>query len=376
MTIFPAQAVEVYKSDLLNLDIGGNLQLGVINQENNSGENATTVFDNGTRAHFDFSSEVNSALTFRGFIEWNINAVARNSIDSYNIGNNSISLNNGTTDFLKLRRGFFSAEHDTWGEFSIGKRVGAYASVTSSTDMFNVYSAIASSTYVYGDGGLTGTGRVDNGIYWKKAFGSDEHNFTVNLQGQFIDDTTVLRDENGDPIEDENGNEVSLKTSGGQAASVIYAFDKDKLTFGLAYVNDEAEGKGIAVKNPNAVAGTITSTMDDWYFAAVAAHSEGMYQDNTNQIFEGTGFEVMLSKNIGNWKPMIGWSHISPDSYNIAGLTKASQYELDMFTLTLNYNIKSLGFFAFIEGVIDNGTNADGSDSQDDYVSVGMYYPF
>nr|WP_102438022.1 porin [Shewanella sp. 10N.286.48.B5]PMH87213.1 hypothetical protein BCU57_07835 [Shewanella sp. 10N.286.48.B5] len=376
VTVLPLEAVEVYKSDLLNLDVGGNIQLGVINSDTNDGDNTTTVFDNGSRLHFDFSSSVNSDLKFRGFFEWYINAVARNSIDSYNVGHNAISLSDGRNEFMSLRQGFFAAQHTKWGELSIGKRMGAYSAVTSVTDRFNVYSALASSTYVYGDGGLSGTGRVDNGIFWNKPFDFDNHSLTVNLQGQFIDDTTVLKDDEDMPVLDDDGNEVTLTAKGGEAASVIYAYDVDKFTFGLAYVNDEAEGKGIRISNPRAIAASFSSTMGDWYLSAVAAHSEGMYQDNSNQIFEGKGYEIALSRDIGNWTPMIGWNHIEPDNYDIAEQSQASQYELDLLILTLNYNVPSLGFFAFIEGVVDNGKNADGSNSNDDYISVGMYYPF
>jgi hypothetical protein len=375
--VAPLQAVEVYKSDLLNFEIGGNLQLGVLNQDGSDGEKGTTVFDNGSRTSFDFSSQLNPDLKLRSFVFVNVNAVARNSgIDNYNLGSKSISISSGSDDFMSLREGFFSVEHSLWGEFSIGKREAAYVAVTEITDVLNVYSAMASSAYVYGDGGITGTGRVDNGIYWNKVFDIDKHAITLNLQGQFLDDVTTLRDEDGFPLLDGNGNEISLKANGGEGASLLYSYDSQLITLGLGYVNSDVQGRGINVNDPQAYAGSFSFSKDDWYFAAVSSHSEGMYQDDSSQIFEGNGYEVVLSKRFGDWTPMIGWNHIEPDDYVIGTGNQKSQYNLDMFVLSLNYNIDSIGFTAFVEGMIDNGQNADGSDSSDDYISVGMYYPF
>lgn len=373
----PVHAVNVYSSEKMNFDIGGNLQLGVMSSEN-GGDNSTTVFDNGSRFHFAFDSQVNDDTKISGFLQWYINAVARNSIDSINQGSNSVALNNGTKDLFSLRQGYFSAENTHWGEFSIGKKMGAYQAVTGVTDYFNVFSAMASSTYVYGDGGITGTGRVDNGLFWSKQFGSDKHSLTVNLQGQLLDESIELTDEKGLKMTGALGNEITIESKGGVAASAIYALDQDKLTVGLGYSSTDAklEGASYRINSPEAYTASISSTIGDWYVAAVAANSQGMYQDNTGQIFSGSGYEVMVKRDIGDWTPMIGWSHISADSYENFENNTQSQYELDLVTLSLNYNIRSLGFFAFIEATFDNGTKADGSDSDNSSISIGMYYPF
>lgn len=373
----PVHAVTVYSSDDMNFNIGGNLQIGVMSSEN-GGDNSTTVFDNGSRFHFAFDSQVNDDTKISGYLEWFINSVARNSIDSINQGSNSVALNNGTKDLFSLRQGYFSAENTHWGEFSIGKKMGAYQAVTGVTDYFNVFSAMASSTFVYGDGGISGTGRVDNGLFWSKQFGSDKHSVTVNLQGQLLDESIELTNDKGLVMTGALGEDISISSKGGVAASTIYALDQDKFTFGIGYSSTDAklEGASYEITKPEAYTASVSSTIGDWYFAAVAASSEGMYQDNNGQIFSGTGFEVMLKREIGDWTPMIGWSHISADDYENYENNTQSQYELDLLTVSLNYNVRSLGFFTFIEATIDNGTKADGSDSADSTISVGMYYPF
>lgn len=372
-----AYAAEIYKTDSMNFDIGGNIQLGVINQDDNTHNNTTIVFDNGSRMHFAFDNKVNSRVTLKGYFEWYINTVSHShNFNNYDLGSKAISMSDSPDTLFTPRQNYFSISDTTLGELSIGKKYGAYQAVTGYTDYFNVYSATASSTYVYGDGGLSGTGRVDNALFWSKDFSHDKHNLQVNLQAQLLDNTLAIKDDNGNPIIDNNGSAVEIESTGGQAASAIYAFDHNKFTLGVAYVTDTATGVGIDINDPSAYSASISMQHDTWYFAAVAAHSSGMYQDDDQQPFEGSGYEVILKKDIGDWTPMIGWSHITPDDYNIGNTQQLSQYSLEFYSIALNYNIRSIGFFVFIEGMIDAGSNADGSDSAKDYVAVGMYYPF
>jgi hypothetical protein len=49
---------------------------------------------------------------------------------------------------------------------------------------------------------------------------------------------------------------------------------------------------------------------------------------------------------------------------------------MDYLVFGLNWNAPRGNFFAFIEAMIDQTILADGSASNEDYVSVGMYLRF
>ncbi len=356
-------ALEIYKSDKWTLDIGGNIQPIFFSQENSDGESISEVLDNGSRIHFDFSSPISESTQVRGYFEWYVNIVASDSIDQYSVGSNSISLKSGRDDVFTNRQGFFSVNNDTFGRFKIGKVYSVYQHVTGVTDIFNVYSATASATYVYGDGGPTGTGRSDQTIQWSDSWNVGKGAITLELQGQFTGNIIDVVDQAGDLL-------GTLNNKGSLGTSLIYK--NDALSFGISYVQDESSGdiNGQTIENPNAVAGSFSYQTNNLYFAAVANTATHLYQDDLGRPFNGSGYEIAFSYTVDKFKPMIGWNSIHPDS------SSPGDYTLDFLILTLNYQIPSLGMFTFIEGALDSGTKSNGADSNRDYIAIGLYYPF
>ena len=373
-----AFAAEVYKTDDLALSIGGNIQLMVI------GQNEVDVADNGSRIHFDFGGPIFGSVRGRGHFEWYVNTTAGREPKPYQYrGSKSVGLADNSSDVLTNRLGYFELS-TAIGSFTIGKQFSVYAQTTEVTDVFNVYSAMASATYVYGDGGLTGTGRVDNAIIWTKDFRAGPGSLTFGLQAQIIENSVVVcsgSEDGGEctPGEDEYLGVVYGK--GGQGVRAAYATDSG-FEISASHVRNNVAGiiaAGQTVKLEDPTAGTVAVNYDGdhLYAAATGSASKQMYQDDLGTPFDGWGVELALMYDIspdskyGSFMPFVGWNQIYTDDEDYLG-----EYGMTFIMFGLNWNAPRGNFFAFIEGMIDQSTLADGSDGDEDYVSVGMYYPF
>ncbi len=116
---------------------------------------------------------------------------------------------------------------------------------------------------------------------------------------------------------------------------------------------------------------------DHLYAAATGSVSDQMYQDDLGTLVDGWGLELALGYNIspdsdsGSFMPFVGWNRMATDDADYLG-----KFGMDYLVFGLNWNSPRGKFFAFIEAMVDQTTLADGADSGEDYVSIGMYYPF
>ena len=371
-------AAEIYKTDDLGISVGGNIQLMVI------GQYEVDVADNGSRIHFGFGGPIIGSVRGRGHFEWYVNTTAGREPKPYQYrGSKSVGLTDNSSDVLTNRLGYFELS-TAIGSFTIGKQFSVYAQTTGVTDVFNVYSAMASATYVYGDGGLTGTGRVDNAIVWTKDFRAGPGSLTFGLQAQIIENSVVVcsgSEDGGEctPGEDEYLGVVYGK--GGQGVRAAYATDSG-FEISASHVRNNVAGiiaAGQTVKLEDPTAGTVAVSYDGdhLYAAATGSASKQMYQDDLGTPFDGWGVELALMYDIspdskyGSFMPFVGWNQIYTDDEDYLG-----EYGMTFIMFGLNWNAPRGRFFAFVESMIDQGTLADGSGSDEDYVSVGMYYPF
>jgi len=356
-------AVEVYNSDRLAVEVGGNIQLMAISRDDAHGERATELAENGSRLNFRFTSRLNDTTKIAANFEWFVNTIAGDSPGEYNIGSNSTAIESGRKDIFTNRRSYFAIINDTLGTVKIGKMDSVYQHVTSATYKYNVMISLASATYVYGDGGITGTGRTDKTVQWSKPFATDFGEFTFELQSQLSNDEIDITDTQGNTI-------GHLDSDGGIGGAILYK--NEGLALGVSHVEHFNDGQvlGKPVADSTATAASMGLTLGSWYLGAVANTAEQMYQDDIGQPFDGQGLEIVTSYTMGNWTPKIGHSRIeADDSY-------AGQYQLDISYLLVNYKFPELNFNVFAEAGIDSGKNYDGSDSQRDYLSFGIFYPF
>lgn len=370
-----ASAHEIYNSDDLSLDIGGNIQLMAFNGEN---ANDATIADNGSRLHVSFSTSIADGWTGKGYFESYVNTVAAQDVTSYDVNSQRISFTDDRSDLFTNRESYFSAINDNYGEISIGKKQSVFTDVTMVTDIFNVYSQMAAGTYSYGDGGIVGTGRADQVIQYKNAFKIGGNELSFGVQNSFADDNINITQCGQDcPTDPMPTTSNTINRSGGYAYKLAYNVDDGLFTVGASQVKSsisgsylDLDGKSQTVEDPEAWTASMSSTLGNLYMAAVYTNGKEIHQTDEGTPFNGIGKEIAVSYKMGRFTPQIGWNHV--DSNDDA---KAGQYEMDYTILTLNYQLNH-NMFAFIEGNLDNGTNQDGSDSQNGYVSVGMYLPF
>ncbi len=372
-------AAEIHKTDDLEISIGGNIQLMVI------GQNEVDVADNGSRMHFDFGGPIAGSVRGRGYFEWYVNTTAGREPKPYQFrGSNSVGLSNNAGDILTNRLGYFELSADSFGSFTIGKQYSVYLQTTKVTDIFNVYSALASATYVYGDGGLTGTGRIDNAIIWTKDFRAGSGSLTIGLQAQIIESSIIVCSgvEDGGECTPGDADYVGvLEGKGGEGIRIAYATDSG-LEIGASYVRNNlsgeiAAGQDANLRDPSAGAVAVSYDGDHLYAAATGSVSKQMYQDDLGTPLDGWGLELALGYDIspgsdsGSFMPFAGWNYVAPDDADYLG-----EFGKDYLIFGLNWNAPRGNFFAFVEAMISQTTLADGSDSEEDYVSIGMYLKF
>ena len=371
-------AAEIYKTDDLAVVIGGNIQLMVI------GQDELDVADNGSRLHFDFGGPIAGSVRGRGHIEWYVNTTAGRDPKPYQFrGSNSVGLTD-SGDVLTNRLGYFELSAGGVGTFTIGKQNSVYQQTTVVTDVFNVYSAMTSATYVFGDGGLSGTGRIDNAIVWTKDFGLGSGFLSLGLQAQVIENTvTVCSGEEVErecTIEDEDYIGV-IYGKGGEGIRIAYASESG-VDISASYVQNNTSGTIVAgqvanLEDPKAGAVSIRYAGDHLYAAATGSISKQLYQDDLGTPLDGWGLEVAIGYDLspgsasGSFVPFVGWNHMSADDPDYLG-----EFGMDYIIFGMNWKAPRGSFFAFVEAMIDQGIKADGSDSDEDYISVGMYYPF
>jgi predicted porin len=375
----PSFAADIYKSDDLSVYFSGNLQLMVI------GQNSFDVADNGSRMRFGFGGPIAGSVRGRGHFEWFVNTTSSKEPKPYQFrGSNGVGLTDSRSDVLTNRMGYFELSTDRFGSFTIGKQPSVYLQTTEVTDVFNVYSALASATYVYGDGGLAGTGRIDNAIIWDKGFRTGPGTLSVGLQLQIIENSvTICSGEDGSgecaPGDDDYVGVVDGK--GGEGIRLAYDLDSG-FGIGASYVRNNisgeiVSGQDVDLEDPAAGAVAVSYDGDHLFAAATGSIANQLYQDDVGTPVDGWGLELALgydfslSPNSGSFTPFAGWNHISTDDADYLG-----EFELNYFIFGLNWNAPQGSFFAFAEVMIGQTVFADGSDSDEDYVSVGMYYAF
>ncbi len=371
-------AAEIYKTDDLAVSVGGNIQLMVI------GQYEVDVADNGSRIHFGFGGPIMGSVQGRGHFEWYVNTTAGREPKPYQYrGSNSVGLSDNRSDILTNRLGYFELS-TVIGSFTFGKQYSVYQQTTKVTDIFNVYSAMASATYVYGDGGLTGTGRVDNAIIWTKDFQAGPGSLTLGLQAQIIENSVILCsgiEDDGECTPGEDDYLGVVYGKGGEGIRVAYATESG-LEIGVSHVRNNvsgiiAAGQAVNLDDPTAGTAAVSYSGEHLYAAATGSISKQMYQDDLGTPMDGWGVELALMYDIspgsdyGSFMPFVGWNSIFTDDADYLG-----EYGMNLLMFGLNWNAPRGRFFAFVEAMIDQGTQADGSGSDEDYVSVGMYFPF
>lgn len=350
---------EIYNNGQQSFDMSGRADIIALAEKTADTEGESEIVDNGSRVNFTFQSHLSEHTTVAAVFEWGLNAVSNPTFIEFNGGSNSVSQGAGD-HFLKNRYGYLEINDDRYGRVQVGKVRSVYMDVTDATDEMNVFSALASATYTYGDGGITGTGRSEQTARWDNGFMLGSGALNLRAQLQLRDDRVTVEDDDENPI-------GFILDSGGFGASASYSLDG--LNVEVAVIRDDLSGRieGVSVKDIRSIASAVSYSRGALYSAIVATTSDGMMQDEEGRPYDGEGYEFYTSYQLGNWKPAFGVNYTKSD---------ATEFSILLTTFGISYSYPDSGFKLYAEGGVDSGVNSDGSDSERDYLSVGAQYKF
>ncbi|MEX2961542.1 porin [Microbulbifer sp. TYP-18] len=170
------QAVPIFESDEATLYMEGYF---AVHQVNANGD--TAMQDGASRLRFGLDVPVYGDWDVGFNLEWGVAAISSTG-DLIISGNQQVEVGE-RGESLYLRQGHLFANHDCWGEFAAGKQWSVYYDVAQITDWYNVGGGLASGAFTLGsDGGLTGTGRADSALTWRRSWDGYGGEIQLGLQ--------------------------------------------------------------------------------------------------------------------------------------------------------------------------------------------------
>lgn len=171
-----AQALPVYESREVALYIQGYFTTHQLNINGN-----TSLVDGASRLGFNLDVPAYKDWNVGFNVEWGLLAVSPSQ--QVQISGDQQTEPGEVADPLYVRQGHAYAKHDFWGDFAAGKQWAVYYDVAGITDWYNVSGGLASGAFALGsDGGITGTGRADAALTWRKRWEGFGGEFQIGLQ--------------------------------------------------------------------------------------------------------------------------------------------------------------------------------------------------
>ncbi len=244
---------------------------------------------------------------------------------------------------FSTRLGYLGVDMGPLGVLTIGKQWSVYYDITGYTDKFNVFGGQGSSTYVAGtDGGTTGTGRVDQSLMYRNAFGP----FRVGAQIQ-------VRTTANNRLLD--GFALSGQYSPMQDVSLGVAFAQ-------SYFNEDLMDGTIGFENnPTYLSLGGSYGRGNWDIGVVYArqtHGDATesfidLQEGATVVFNGWGLEAFVKYNLDKLSLLGGYNGYFPET---EGLPIYQEFERQFFLLGLEYRPLKAAYF-YSEYRIANGEN-------------------
>lgn len=157
-----AKAVPIYQSNEVTVYLQGYFLAHMVNTFGD-----TQMQDGASRIRIGINVPAYDQWDTGFNLEWGVRAI--NSAQNLVIQGDQQAAPGDVNMSLYLRQGHLFAKNEKWGDFSIGKQWGVYYEVTYITDWYNTTGGLASGTYALGtDGGVTGSGRADSAVAWRK----------------------------------------------------------------------------------------------------------------------------------------------------------------------------------------------------------------
>ena len=375
-----AHAFEMYKGEEFTAQMKGYMEINGLYSDSE-----TSLQDGSSRLGFQFDYAVTQEWNVGAYLEWAIRTTSSGK-DLRISGDDQPSLSSGDPDdTISLRQGNIYLNNDKWGDFKVGKQWSVYYDASGSTDVFNIYGGQGSGTFNLGsDGGLSGTGRADNAVTWRRSYSS----FDIGLQTQFSPgeiDVSNLDLANDEIVEGDFDSSYS--------ASLGYTFDVGmplsvRGAYNYALIELAGRFEGEDLNDVHDEAWVVSLTLGDAIFtkgiyaSILYAKSHNHDFDKQGILYGGKGLETVIGYGFndefqiyaGNNLLKVDDSDYSReiDDYLDANPDAApltDKHELSYFIVGANYNwAKRIN--VFVELRIDD-SDFNGRDGEDIY-GVGI----
>ena len=257
---------------------------------NTQGE--TELVDGTSRLNINFARDMGDGFTVIATMETGVNLVGQTSIGF--AGGDSFQTRRD--DLLNLRLGYVGVTHEKWGQLTLGKQWGVYYDLAGITDWGHTWASMAAGVYNFnGDGGLSGTGRAEKAVQYRKQWG--DLSLAVQTQLQGTSDAIDAFDLPSNP----GAQILEVGYDSTVGATVSYRFAEDH--FVAASFNEGTFTAllefGSSIERDDRIVALgyqYGEYADGIFFAAMFNDAEYHELDNLNRIIpESTGFEMFAS---------------------------------------------------------------------------------
>jgi len=181
-------------------------------------QNETELVDGVSRLNINFARDMGDGWKAIATMETGVNLVGQTAITF--AGGDSFQTRRD--DLLNLRLGYVGVKHVKWGQLTLGKQWGVYYDLAGITDEGHTWGSTAAGVYnFHGDGGLSGTGRADKAVQYRKQWG----NLSLALQTQLQGTSDVIDELDLPSNPGERITEIGYDSTVG--ATLTYRFAKD-----------------------------------------------------------------------------------------------------------------------------------------------------
>lgn len=366
LTSTQLSAIELYNDKQNTVALRGYVSGVYVNSED-----VDEINEGLSRWGFDLTRKLTHGWTAGLTLEWGLK-FDRNS--NYSYDGSSLPPQGAGEDSMFSRLGYVHFTHDKWGTIGIGKQWAVFYDVTGGSDILNLWGGSASGTFNLGtDGGLSGVGRAEQALTWRKSF----NNLDVGLQFQAQDEALTYEnpacsDVNLDPNCEFNGEQIAT-IGNGYGMSLVYNINKFKL--GVAYNISEIDV--VDSFNASSDDDEITAFSVNYgtngkglYVSAMYGMSENHELDDNDEFIDAEHSELVVKYTTDTGLGVYGgFNHLEPDDDEYTG-----EYEFHYNFVGVEYTVLDKAAKLFFEARKDDTTTSEGGDIDDSQFAVGATF--
>jgi len=349
-----ANGIEIYQDEKNSLALRGYIS-GVYYKD----ENVDEINEAASRWGFDFTRKLPNDWQASVTLEWGLVFDTNNNLT---IGGNGQAPNNTGDDNMFTRLGYIQFSHPSWGDIAVGKQWAAYYDITYGTDILNYWGGSTSgSLHLNSDGGISGTGRAEQAITWRKSY----QNFHFAVQVQAQDEAIELSLPEQDPLSEQLNGKTIATINNGFGISVIY--DWNKFAFGVGFNSNQievAQEFGGSDSNDEIFAASVVygkNHQPGLYFSAVTTRSKNHEFSDTGSYIDAKSSELIVKYSFANDIAVYGgFNHLTPDDDDYQG-----SYKFHYNFAGIEYVILDSAATLFIETRFDDGKTTAGEKLDD-----------